>query len=111
MRRRKEERKASRRGTQPQPQSTRREPVRAKRPATASPEPAPEPEPVKKKAKVDKPVADKPKTKKKKEIVLPQDDVDVEDREIAWLEYMLSKEKGEDIDGLDGESRQRCWLI
>lgn len=53
--------------------------------------------------------SDKAETKKKnskKELVLPEDDGDVEDREIEWLEYMLKKEKGGDgdlSDGLDGE--------
>lgn len=48
----------------------------------------------------------KDKKKKKKELVLPEENGDVEDREIEWLEYMLKKEKGEDADlsdGLDGE--------
>jgi hypothetical protein len=43
--------------------------------------------------------------------VLPEDDGDVEDREIAWLEYMLKNEKGEEDgleDGLDGESGGSC---
>ena len=53
----------------------------------------------------DKTAAKKQKNSKR-ELVLPEDDGDVEDREIEWLEYMLKKEKGGDgdlSDGLDGE--------
>lgn len=60
-------------------------------------------------AKKDKDEEKKKKKKDQKELVLPQDDVDVEDREIAWLEYMLEKEKAGDddmSDGLDGECEQ-----
>lgn len=56
--------------------------------------------------KVEEPKKDKgkekEKAKKSKELVLPEDDGDLEDREIKWLEYMLKKEGGEDSDGLDG---------
>lgn len=48
----------------------------------------------------------KKQKKSKKELVLPEDDGDVEDREIEWLEYMLKKEKSGDgdlSDGLEGE--------
>lgn len=51
----------------------------------------------------------KKQKKPKKELVLPEDDGDVEDREIEWLEYMLKKEKAGDgdlSDGLDGELRR-----
>jgi hypothetical protein len=50
----------------------------------------------------------KPKKKKRKEIVLPEEDEATEDAEIAWLEYAINKdrrkEKTEDglDDGLDG---------
>jgi hypothetical protein len=42
---------------------------------------------------------------KRRELTLPGEDGDVEDEEIAWLEYMLKKEKkGDDLDdGLDGD--------
>lgn len=55
----------------------------------------------------------KKQKKSKKELVLPEDDGDVEDREIEWLEYMLKKEKGGDgdlSDGLDGEIRRLSEL-
>lgn len=86
----------------------------------ASPEPESEEEQAPKKkakgaqgttvlAQLVKDKAEAKQKKSKKELVLPQDDGDVEDREIEWLEYMLKKEKGGDgdlSDGLDGESHE-----
>jgi nucleolar MIF4G domain-containing protein 1 len=88
---------AKARGKRPaSPEAEREEPAR-KRGKTCSDEKAP-------KSAANPMSRAEAKEKRRKELMLPQDDGDVEDREIAWLEYMLKKEKGdEDSDGLDGE--------
>lgn len=124
VRARKDERKAKRRGG-PSGSDGPRDDGRGKRRAEPQPESEEEEERPRKKAKeAEKPAKAKPSKskpesevsekkdkgkgkdegkKKSKELVLPEDDKDVEDREIKWLEYMLKNEAGEDSDGLDGE--------
>ncbi|GMK55154.1 hypothetical protein CspeluHIS016_0202100 [Cutaneotrichosporon spelunceum] len=121
VRGRKEERKAKRKGPPPR-QHEDEAPRKKARPAAEEPsrlqdrKAAAEPKAPKDKGKaVAEPEApkgrgkaksgpEKTDKKSKKELVLPEEDGDVEDREIAWLEYMLKKEGGEEAgleDGLD----------
>ncbi|BEI81480.1 hypothetical protein CcaverHIS002_0206400 [Cutaneotrichosporon cavernicola] len=105
VRGRKEERQAKRKG--PAPREHDEAPRKKARPAAepkakegkAKAEPK-----AKAEAKHEKEGKSKPEKKSKKELVLPEDDKDVEDREIAWLEYMIKNEGGEEAgleDGLD----------
>lgn len=104
---RKEARQAKRKGPPPREEEA---PRKKAKPAPTEVKAAPAAKSSSEKGKDEEPKArgkEREKAEpKKKELVLPEDDGDVEDREIAWLEYMLKNGGEEDglDDGLDGES-------